>query len=122
MAVIRVSMDTLSSPPQSLSPLGLELISGTLDLLYFACLRAQRDFRHIPVSDYSVVIDQIDFSNPINIWATFKNAFVGTVRSVLDRMACTRFRRHRVRCFDGTGGVSWRDGSLHASSSLRLCG
>jgi hypothetical protein len=37
-------------------------------------------------------------------------------------MACTRFRGHRVRCFDGTGGVSWRDGSLHASSSLRLCG
>jgi hypothetical protein len=37
-------------------------------------------------------------------------------------MACTRFRRHRVRCFDGTGGGSWRGGSLHASSSLRLCG
>ena len=37
-------------------------------------------------------------------------------------LACTRFRRHRVRCFDGTGGESWRDGSLHASSSLRLCG
>ena len=35
---------------------------------------------------------------------------------------CTRFRRHRVRCFDGTGGGSWRDGSLPASSSLRLCG
>src|SRR5438094_8129804 len=25
-------------------------------------------------------------------------------------LACTRFRRHRVRCFDGTGGGSWRDG------------
>jgi len=37
-------------------------------------------------------------------------------------MACTRFRRHRVRCFNGTGGGSWSDGSLHASSSLRLCG
>src|SRR5260370_10462569 len=37
-------------------------------------------------------------------------------------MACTRFRRHRVRCFDGAGGGSWRDGSLPASSSLRLCG
>jgi hypothetical protein len=36
-------------------------------------------------------------------------------------LACTRFRRHRVRCFDGAGGVSWRDGSLPASSSLRLC-
>jgi hypothetical protein len=37
-------------------------------------------------------------------------------------VACTRFRRHRVRCFDGTGGGSWRDESLPASSSLRLCG
>ncbi len=36
-------------------------------------------------------------------------------------MACTRFRRHRVRCFDGAGGGSWRDGSLLASSSLRRC-
>ena len=37
-------------------------------------------------------------------------------------LACTRFRRHRVRCFNGTGGVSWRGGSLHESSSLRRCG
>ena len=37
-------------------------------------------------------------------------------------LACCRFRRHRVRCHDGTGGVSWRDGSLPASSSLRLFG
>jgi hypothetical protein len=37
-------------------------------------------------------------------------------------LACTRFRRHRVRCFDGTGGVSWSDGSLRESSSLRLFG
>src|SRR5262245_447310 len=36
-------------------------------------------------------------------------------------LACTRFRRHRVRCFDGAGGGPWRDGSLRESSSLRLC-
>jgi hypothetical protein len=36
-------------------------------------------------------------------------------------LACTRFRRHRVRCFDGIGGGSWRDGSLRESSSLRRC-
>jgi integrase len=36
-------------------------------------------------------------------------------------VACTRFRRHRVRCFDGAGGGSWRDGSLPANSSLGLC-
>jgi hypothetical protein len=37
-------------------------------------------------------------------------------------MACTRFRRHRVRCFNGTGGGSWSGGSSRESSSLRLCG
>ena len=36
-------------------------------------------------------------------------------------VACTRFRRHRVRCFYGTGGESWRDEGLRGSSSLRLC-
>lgn len=36
-------------------------------------------------------------------------------------MACTWFRRHRVRCFNGTGGWSWRDGSSRESSSLKLC-
>ena len=40
----------------------------------------------------------------------------------MQTLACTRFRRHRVRCFDGTGGESWRDESLRANSSLRLCG
>jgi hypothetical protein len=44
---------------------------------------------------------------------------MGGRRKVVRRagLACTRFRRHRVSCFDGTGGESWRDGSLHASSS-----
>jgi DNA-binding transcriptional LysR family regulator len=37
-------------------------------------------------------------------------------------LACCRFRRHRVRCHDGTGGGSWRDGDLPGSSSLRVCG
>ena len=40
----------------------------------------------------------------------------------VEALACTRFRRHRVRCFYGTGGESWKGGSLHGSSSLRLCG
>jgi hypothetical protein len=44
------------------------------------------------------------------------------IRNVMLCMACTRFRRHRVRCFYGTGGESWKDEGLHASSSLRLCG
>ena len=36
-------------------------------------------------------------------------------------LACTRFRRHRVRCFYGTGGESWSDEGLRGNSSLRLC-
>ena len=36
-------------------------------------------------------------------------------------LACTRFRRHQVRCFNGTGGASWSVGSLHGSLSLKLC-
>ena len=37
-------------------------------------------------------------------------------------LACTRFRRHQVRCFNGTGGASWSVGNLRGNSSLRLCG
>ena len=37
-------------------------------------------------------------------------------------VACCRFRRHRVRCFNGTGGGSWNDASLLESSSLKRCG
>jgi hypothetical protein len=54
----------------------------------------------------------------------FKDLAIGdfpSIREVIN-LACCRFRRHRVRCHDGTGGVSWRDGSLPASSSLRLFG
>ena len=39
---------------------------------------------------------------------------------VYEGMSCCRFRRHRVRCFSGTGDGSWRDESTHASSSSRL--
>ena len=44
------------------------------------------------------------------------------VLSDVGLMACTRFRRHRVRCFNGTGGGSWRGENLRGNSSLRLCG
>ena len=40
----------------------------------------------------------------------------------LAALACTRFRRHRVRCFNGTGGGSWSGENLRGTSSLRLCG
>jgi hypothetical protein len=38
------------------------------------------------------------------------------------QLACTRFQRHGVKCFYGTGGESWRDEGLRGSSSLKLCG
>jgi hypothetical protein len=64
-------------------------------------------------------------------WA--KRVFLGRARFLtemdrIDRevrqcfLACTRFRRHRVRCFHGTGGESWRDEDLRGNSSLRRCG
>jgi hypothetical protein len=38
-------------------------------------------------------------------------------------MACPRFRRHRVKVFNGAGGRPWRGvGSSHVSSSLRQFG
>jgi hypothetical protein len=53
--------------------------------------------------------------------AANKSKIDDALRGKSATMACTRFRRHRVRCFDGAGGGSWRDGSLRGSSSLRLC-
>ncbi len=54
------------------------------------------------------------------VWLNLFNNDLKTVNPGKDAMACTRFRRHRVRCFNGTGGLTWRDGDLPASSSLRL--
>ena len=35
-------------------------------------------------------------------------------------LACTRFRRHRVKVFNGPGGRPWRGDGLRGSSRLRL--
>ena len=59
---------------------------------------------------------------PLPLKELLSQPFICILAALMLCVACTRFRRHRVRCFDGTGGGSWRDGSLHASSSLRLCG
>jgi SAM-dependent methyltransferase len=53
----------------------------------------------------------------LDTWRNYVSG-AGFVRCSI--MACTRFQRHRVRCFNGAGGGSWRDGSLPASLSLRL--
>jgi hypothetical protein len=50
------------------------------------------------------------------------DSFYAALRKLVQAVACTWFRRHRVRCFNGTGGASWNVGSLRGSSSLRLCG
>jgi hypothetical protein len=58
----------------------------------------------------------------VNKWKNeVKHMDDGTPRTLTIDLACTRFRRQRVRCFDGAGGGSWRDGSSRGSSSLRPC-
>jgi hypothetical protein len=37
------------------------------------------------------------------------------------RMACPRFRRHRVKVFNGAGGGLWNEEDLPESSSLKRC-
>jgi hypothetical protein len=67
------------------------------------------------------------FGLVVATWNVLRQLRINLMSREEDRMerdlglACTRFRRHRVRCFDGAGGGSWRDGSLRESSSLRLC-
>src|SRR5215510_2126934 len=77
------------------------------------------------VQDFTETAQQLARLNQHFRQASFSEfeMLMGLDDEVLKRygLACTRFRRHRVRCFDGTGGGSWRDGSLLASSSLRLC-
>jgi transposase len=43
-----------------------------------------------------------------------------TTASIAIDVACTRFRRHRVKVFNGAGGRSWRGDGLRGSSRLRL--
>src|SRR5689334_16437720 len=62
---------------------------------------------------------EITWHLPSVVKAERRHQMLERARKLL--LACTRFRRHRVRCFDGAGGRSWKDGSLRGSSSLRLC-
>jgi uncharacterized protein (DUF2235 family) len=81
--------------------------------------RVKHHFSDFPLRDFYVPSPSLHSSMEQHYWdwlhATQHDSRVGI-------LACTRFRRHRVRCFDGTGGGSWRDGSLRGSSSLRPCG
>jgi hypothetical protein len=70
--------------------------------------------------DDRIGIEHLDLKKKAIFILTNTSTFPALVEWVLG-LACTRFRRHRVRCFDGTGGGSWRDGSLRESSSLRRC-
>jgi hypothetical protein len=96
MAIVKVSMDTSASPLHALSPIDLELISGTLDLL---CLLSYQDryerLTPFTISEYSVSIDKIEFSSPLHIWATLRNISADTVRSVLDRTIWYKSERDR---------------------------
>src|SRR5215471_10968548 len=65
---------------------------------------------------------------------SFLTVFVNNIRQSMSWDLYERPHRGRLKwpasgsedtelgVFDGTGGGSWRDGSLPASSSLRLCG
>jgi CRP/FNR family transcriptional regulator, cyclic AMP receptor protein len=77
-----------------------------------------------------VLHDEPDFSEKFMAHLLARNARVeedlvdqlfNSSEKRLARVACTRFRRHRVRCFYGIGGASWNDEDLRGSSSLRLC-
>ena len=59
---------------------------------------------------------------PVGWWEQRATFISWGLARVFLAVACTRFRRHRVRCFHGTGGASWSVGSLRESSSLKLCG
>ncbi len=66
--------------------------------------------------------EELERNNLLGLFGTAKGLTEAISFFSRHPVACTRFRRHRVRCFDGAGGGSWRDGSLPANSSLRLCG
>jgi hypothetical protein len=96
MAVLRLSIDSSLLRAGTLSPASLEVISGTLDLLYFTCLREEGGFPSpIVLSDYSAQIDHITYSNPLDIWATLKNVSGNTVRAILDRTLFYKLERER---------------------------
>ncbi|MBB5572339.1 MULTISPECIES: hypothetical protein [Rhizobium] len=86
MAVVHISMDTKKSAAGALLPQDIELNILALELFYYAC-EATHNLQIPYMKDIgtSVVVDQITFSNPFDIWAVLKSIPVGIGRAVLDR-------------------------------------
>jgi DNA (cytosine-5)-methyltransferase 1 len=95
-----------------LKRIGYHVYSTVLEAVNFGVPQIRKRFC---VVASKMALDR-PFPKPTHHWSESNSS------DLFGGLACTRFRGHRVRCFDGTGGVSWSDGSLHASSSLRLCG
>ncbi|MBB2749775.1 UNVERIFIED_ORG: hypothetical protein GGI57_000441 [Rhizobium aethiopicum] len=87
MAVVNIRMDTRNSVAGALLPQDIELNILAVELFYYACAFWQRVNVHGRTEDIgtSVVVDQITFSNPFDIWAFFKSIPVGLATEVLDR-------------------------------------
>ncbi len=131
-AELRNSLDDFPTPPWATRALIEHVIASKEALSQMSCLEPAcgRGHMAIALAPYFRSVGSFDdFKlNPPSRFAQFTER-VPMVKGRVDKkastatgyVACTRFRRHRVRCFDGAGGGSWRDGSLRGSSSLRLC-
>jgi hypothetical protein len=76
-------------------------------------LRVELDATETDLADF----ERVEDGKPFREWLILADHIIK-----LGGLSCCRFRRHRVRCFNGTGGGSWRGEDLRGSSSLRLCG
>lgn len=87
MAVVNIRMDTRNSVAGVLLPQDIELNILAIELFYYACASWQAvNFRRgIEDIGTSVIVDQITFSNPFDIWAFFKSIPVGVAGEVLNR-------------------------------------
>src|SRR5258708_632055 len=82
------------------------VIFGPLVYSLLKHLGRHRDSKNIAKRDFSERTISPDRKN-------FPTNATDQLFDFLNRnLACCRFRRHRVRCFAGTGGGSWSDGSL----------
>src|SRR5260370_20902244 len=123
-------IELFSGPGRSIIKQDGRIIEGSPILAARTAKDQRVPFRDIHLADFEPsYVDAVRKRLPPNVGNI--HSYVGAAETTVNRialslnpdgLACTRFRRHRGRCFDGAGVGSWRDGSLPASSSLRLCG
>ena len=103
-------------------PNGVHVNNGPRDVFFLEITQQYEDASKKLTEFQNTALIPSPIENALADFKVVLGQYTDTMFRVLDEMACTRFRRHRVRCFTGTGGGSWRGGSLRGSSSLRLCG